>query len=70
MVMGMNTFSIVLNQYVASGNNYIIELSGLARRAPAIAIAFSLALLSIAGVPPLAGFYSKYNIIIALLEEG
>jgi len=70
MIMGMNIFSIILNQYVSSGNNYIIELSGLARREPVIAITLSLALLSIAGVPPLAGFYSKYNIIIALLEEG
>jgi NADH-quinone oxidoreductase subunit N len=68
--MGINTFSVVLNQYVSSGNNYIVELSGLARRAPVIAITLSLALLSIAGVPPLAGFYSKYNVVMALLEEG
>jgi NADH-quinone oxidoreductase subunit N len=70
MIMGMNTFAIVLHQYVSCGNNYIVELSGLARRAPVIAITLSLVLLSIAGVPPRAGFYSKYNVVIALLEEG
>lgn len=69
MIMGITTFSIVLNEYAATGNNYIIELSGLARRSPVIAITMGLTLLSIAGVPPLAGFYSKYNVIIALLEE-
>ncbi len=35
------------------------DLAGLARRSPAVALAFSLFLLSLAGFPPTAGFFGK-----------
>jgi proton-translocating NADH-quinone oxidoreductase chain N len=41
------------------------DLSGAARRYPIAALALSLAVLSLAGLPPLAGFMSKWQIFIA-----
>jgi proton-translocating NADH-quinone oxidoreductase chain N len=43
----------------------IADLTGAARRYPLPALAFSLALLGLAGLPPLAGFMSKWQIFVA-----
>jgi proton-translocating NADH-quinone oxidoreductase chain N len=43
----------------------ISELSGASRRYPLISFAFSLALLSLASLPPFAGFMSKWQIFAA-----
>ena len=69
IVMSINTFTFVLSLYKNYGNNYIVELSGLSRKNSILAITFSLSLLSIAGIPPLAGFFSKYNILLTLIDE-
>jgi proton-translocating NADH-quinone oxidoreductase chain N len=41
------------------------DLSGAARRYPFIALALSLALMGLAGLPPLVGFMSKWQILVA-----
>jgi len=46
----------------------IQDLSGASRRYPLIAITFSLALLGLGGIPPLSGFMSKWQIIVAGFE--
>jgi formate hydrogenlyase subunit 3/multisubunit Na+/H+ antiporter MnhD subunit len=43
----------------------ISELSGAARRYPLVATVLVLALLSLGGIPPLAGFMSKWQILAA-----
>jgi len=42
-------------------------IKGLYRRNPALAVAFTLALLSMAGIPPLGGFLAKYYVISQVL---
>jgi NADH-quinone oxidoreductase subunit N len=44
------------------------DLSGLGRRNPAVALAFSVFLLSLAGIPPLAGFFGKLYVFRAAME--
>ncbi|MBN1964799.1 MAG: hypothetical protein JW910_09140, partial [Anaerolineae bacterium] len=44
------------------------DLAGAARRYPLIALAFSLAVLGLGGLPPLAGFMSKWQIFVAGFE--
>ncbi len=44
------------------------DLAGLGKRHPAIALAFSLFLLSLAGFPPLAGFFGKLYIFQAAID--
>jgi NADH-quinone oxidoreductase subunit N len=49
----------------ATGSELIKDMAGLSRRAPGIAFALLAAMLSLAGVPPLAGFFSKFYIFQA-----
>ncbi len=46
------------------------DLAGLGKRHPAAALAFSLFLLSLAGVPPTAGFFGKWFVFKAAIERG
>ncbi len=46
------------------------DLAGLGRRHPAAALPFALFLLSLAGVPPTAGFFGKWFILKAAMEGG
>ena len=54
----------------ATGTRNLDEMGGLARRMPFTAATSLVGSLSIAGVPPLNGFWSKLIIIIALVQAG
>ncbi len=45
------------------------DLAGVGRRHPAAALAFSLFLLSLAGIPPTAGFFGKLYVIGAAIDS-
>lgn len=51
------------------GTRNLADLGGLARRMPFTFACFLIAALSLAGVPPLGGFYSKWMIYQALVES-
>ncbi len=55
---------------VKTGKKDIHEMRGLAKRMPFTLAAFAVAGLALTGVPPLAGFTSKYLIITAALQRG
>jgi len=46
------------------------DIAGLITKAPLEAVLMLLFLLSLAGIPPLAGFYGKYFIFLGLIETG
>jgi len=46
------------------------DIAGLMQKAPTEAILMLVFLLSLAGIPPLAGFYGKYFIFLSLVESG
>ena len=48
----------------------IDDINGLFFKAPTEAVLMLLFLLSLAGIPPLAGFYGKYFIFLSLMETG
>jgi NADH-quinone oxidoreductase subunit N len=48
----------------------ISALAGLNRRSPLLAATMTLAMVSLAGIPPLAGFIGKLFLFIAALEQG
>ncbi len=54
----------------ATGTRNFDELGGLAARMPVTGVTSVIGLLSTAGIPPLAGFWSKIIIIIALWVAG
>jgi NADH-quinone oxidoreductase subunit N len=47
----------------------IDDIAGLFSRAPTEAVLMLIFLLSLAGIPPLAGFYGKYFIFLSLIES-
>jgi NADH-quinone oxidoreductase subunit N len=46
----------------------IPDLAGLARTNPRFALAFALLFVSLAGIPPLAGFFAKFYVFLAAIE--
>ena len=49
------------------GNDKIADLSGLSRRAPFLSFCLFIFLLSLAGIPPLSGFFAKFLLFTAVL---
>lgn len=54
--------------YVASHKKYISELDGLGKTMPFTFGAFAIASLSMIGAPPVAGFITKWNLLIGSVE--
>jgi len=46
------------------------NFNGLAKKNPFLAFAMTTAMLSLAGIPPLAGFFGKYYLFSATLQSG
>jgi len=55
---------------VRYGTGTIGKVSGMARREPVVAVAFFVAALSLAGLPPFSGFVAKLTLIRASLDAG
>ena len=54
--------------YVASHKKYISEMGGLGKTMPYTFAAFGIASLSMIGAPPVAGFITKWNLLIGSVE--
>jgi NADH-quinone oxidoreductase subunit N len=54
----------------AVGGDELADLSGLARRNLPLAALFTLCVLSLAGVPPLAGFFAKFYVFMVGWQSG
>ena len=67
-IFSLPNFTMIIN-IAPNSANPITLLIGLSRNNPLLAISFSLSLLSIAGVPPLAGFLSKFYILVSALQN-
>ena len=69
--MNLGAFAVVtsLRQRNVIGDE-IDDIAGLFTRAPTEAVLMLIFLLSLAGIPPLAGFYGKYFIFLSLMESG
>jgi len=51
-------------------NEDISGLAGLNERSPLLAATMTLAMVSLAGIPPLAGFFGKFLLLKAVIEKG
>ncbi len=61
----------VLHLVEGSGeNNELGSFNGLFKRSPLLASALTIAVLSLAGIPPLAGFFGKYMVFALALQQG
>jgi NADH-quinone oxidoreductase subunit N len=69
--MNLGAFAVIasLRQRNVIGDE-LDDLAGLYFRAPTESMLMLIFLLSLAGIPPLAGFYGKYFIFLSLIESG
>ena len=69
--MNLGAFAIVAALQRRPGVTSDIEtFSGLGRRAPLAGLLMTLFLVSLTGIPPTAGFFAKYYVILAAIEAG
>lgn len=63
-------FSVIAIVVREAGAEDIDSLAGLAHRSPLLAATLTLAMVSLAGIPPLAGFFGKFLLLKAVVAEG
>jgi NADH-quinone oxidoreductase subunit N len=63
-------FGVITAVSNATGRDNIADYKGLFRTNPKLSIAILLAFLSLAGIPPLSGFFSKFLVFTAAAEKG
>jgi NADH-quinone oxidoreductase subunit N len=71
MVMNLGTFAVILSM---RRHNVMVEeisdLAGLSRSQPLMALALAVFMFSMAGIPPLAGFFGKLYIFMPAIDAG
>ena len=71
MIMTAGVFGIILcMRRDGHGVESISDLAGLSRNAPWLAYPLALFMFSMSGIPPLAGFFSKFMIFQSAIESG
>ena len=71
VVMNIGTFACILSMRHRDGMvEDISELSGLSKSRPWMAFFLLIFMFSLAGVPPLAGFFGKFYIFVAAINAG
>ena len=70
MITNLAAFGIVMTFSKVVGSDEISAYSGLSRRKPWLALAMLVAFLSLAGMPPLAGFIAKVFVFAAAVKVG
>ena len=69
--MTLGVFAVILSMRRATGMvESIDQLAGLARTQPTMAFFLAMLLFSMAGVPPLAGFFAKFYVFLAAIKAG
>jgi NADH-quinone oxidoreductase subunit N len=66
----MGAFLVVEAVYRAEGSENVSAFSGLAQRSPVLALSMLLCLLSLGGIPFVAGFWAKLYVFWAAAEQG
>ena len=70
LFMNLGAFYVVVLVANEVGSETIDGYRGLGSRAPVIAIAMVIFLASLTGIPPFAGFFGKWLLFTAVLEQG
>jgi len=68
--MNLGAFAIVAFLRNTLGSEEITDYAGLIRTTPVTAVAFTGIMVSLIGIPPMAGFMGKFAIFSALVDAG
>ncbi|NOS71734.1 MAG: NADH-quinone oxidoreductase subunit N [Verrucomicrobia bacterium] len=66
----IGAFGVVALVENEAGNDNLASFVGFSKRAPVVAFSMMIFLLSLAGIPPLAGFFGKFYLFAAALKTG
>ena len=70
VVMNIGAFScIYMMKKNGKYSENINDLSGISKTNPLLAISFLIILFSLAGIPPLGGFFAKFYVFLAVIEN-
>ncbi len=70
VVTNIAAFAVVILFARSAGSDEIVDYAGMSRRSPGLALVLLVALLSLGGMPPLAGFVAKFYVFAAAVESG
>jgi NADH-quinone oxidoreductase subunit N len=71
VIMNLGVFGCIF--LMKKDGNYcedIDDLAGISKQNPLLAISFLIILFSLAGIPPLAGFFAKFYVFMSVIESG
>ncbi|KKX34274.1 NADH-quinone oxidoreductase subunit NuoN [Rhizobium sp. LC145] len=70
MVMTLGVFACIMAMRRKEGENVenVDDLAGLSSTKPFMAVVLTALMFSMAGIPPLAGFFAKYFVFVAAIE--
>ncbi|VFU09339.1 NADH-quinone oxidoreductase subunit NuoN [Methylocella tundrae] len=69
LVMTLGAFAVILSMRVAGhAVEQISDLAGLGKTDPFMAFCFAMLMFSLAGIPPLAGFFAKWYVFNAAIQ--
>lgn len=70
MVMTLGSFAIIMSMRRKDGTvvEEVNDLAGLSTTNPFMATVLTILMFSLAGIPPLAGFFAKYFVFVAAIE--
>jgi NADH-quinone oxidoreductase subunit N len=70
LLTNLAAFGVVTVVGKSLGSDEISKYSGLSRRSPGLALALLVALLSLGGIPPFAGFFGKLVVFGSAIQSG
>jgi NADH-quinone oxidoreductase subunit N len=71
VAMTLGTFAVILTmKRNGQAVERISDFAGLSRTNPLLAFFFAMLLFSLAGIPPLAGFFAKFYVFVAAIKAG
>ena len=70
VIATITAFAVLMLIREERGTFFIASFRGLAKNNPVEAFAMAISMMSLAGIPPLAGFMAKYNLFVLTAEGG
>lgn len=71
LIMNVGAFALILSMRRGDATTEDIgHLAGLSRNRPGMAAALAVFMFSLAGIPPLAGFFGKFYVFVAAIDAG
>jgi len=70
LIMNFLCFMVVIKVASGGGNLDVLDLAGLHRRSPLLALSMMVGVFSLGGIPPTVGFAGKFLVFAAAMEKG